>query len=184
MFSCYLPPERSNWGRDAQGFFVHILAQIHLFSDSDAIFVSRELIARIGSLSDTCRNFDFIADKEDLDKTSNQHGHDLCEFLIDSKFCVLNGRFDSLQDNFTSISQKGRATVNYICVPHDVFQFCNYFNILTVQTIIDSFNPHHLIGTRSKLPDHSFLVTEFETSYLGDLETKPLNVGNAPDLIT
>ena len=58
VFSCYLPPERSNWGRDAQGFFAHILAKTYHFSDSDAIFVSGDLNARIGSLSDTSGDFD------------------------------------------------------------------------------------------------------------------------------
>ena len=159
VFSCYLPPERSNWGRDAQGYFAHILAQVYLFSDSDAIFISGDRNAGIGSLSDTSGDFDLIPDRLGIEKTTNQHGHDLCEFLIDSKFCVLNGRFDSTQDNFTSISQKGRATVDYICVPHDVFQLCKYFKVLTVQSIVDDFKLHQLIGTRSKLPDHSFLVT-------------------------
>ena len=145
VFSCYLPPERSNWGRDAQGYFAHILAQVYLFSDSDAIFISGDLNARMGSLSDTSGDFDLIPDRLGIDKTTNQHGHDLCEFLIDSKFCVLNGRFDSTQDNFTSISQKGRATVDYICVPHYVFQLCKYFKVLTVHLLLTISNCTNLL---------------------------------------
>ena len=185
VFSCYLPPERSNRGRDAQGFFAHILSQIYLFSDCDAIFVSGDLNARLGSMSDTSGDFDLIPDRQSLDNTINQHGHDLCEFLTDSKFCVLNGRFDSSLDNFTSISQKGRATVDYICVPHDVFHLCKYFKVLTVESIVNEFNLHQLIGTRSKLPDHCFLVTEFEIGYLEPPVNNDIsNNGNATEQFT
>ena len=66
-------------------------------------------------------------------------------------------------------------------MPNDVFQLCKYFKVLTIQSIVDDFKLHQLIGTRSKLPDHSFLVTEFETGYLVELENEPLNNGNAPE---
>lgn len=134
-------------------------------SDSDAIFVSGDFNARLGSLSDTSGDFNSIPGRISIDISTNQHGREFCEFLIDSKFCVLNGRFNSAKDIFTSISQKGRATLDYICVPHDVFQTCKHFSVSTVQSLVDNYKLHHLLETRSKLPDHSFIVTEFETWY-------------------
>ena len=34
--------------------------------------------------------------------------------------CVLNGRITPEFDNFTSISTKGNAVVDYMWVPHDI----------------------------------------------------------------
>ena len=90
----------------------------------------------------------------------NQHGHTFIEFLNDSRFCVLNGRF--MTDNFTSISSKGSAVVDYLCIPQDTFTKCNTFQVLTAQEIIDRYNLHGLIGVRSRLPDHSVLLAEID----------------------
>ncbi|VDH98618.1 Hypothetical predicted protein [Mytilus galloprovincialis] len=82
------------------------------------------------------------------------------KFLNESKFCVLNGRFAD-GDNYTSISKKGKAVVDFICVPQDMFTDVKYFRVLTVQSIVDDFKLHDLIGSKSKLPDHSAIVSEF-----------------------
>ena len=39
------------------------------------------------------------------------------EFLNDAKLCCLNGRICNDNDNFTSVSRKGRSVVDYICIP-------------------------------------------------------------------
>ena len=83
------------------------------------------------------------------------------EFLNEEKVCVWNGRFNE-QDNYTSISGKGKAVVEYICVPHDIFSRCKYSNVVTVQEITDQFALHGLLGERSCLPAHSVLLAEFE----------------------
>jgi hypothetical protein len=76
-------------------------------------------------MSDIIGDFDSIPPRNVLDKSINQHGHDLLEFLNDAKFCVLNGRYHD--NNWTSISRRGRAVVDYICVPHDKFTKCISF---------------------------------------------------------
>lgn len=93
----------------------------------------------------------------------NQHGHELLEFLNDSKLCVLNGRITPETDSFTSISRKGKSIVDYICVPHDVLDKCCYFKVFTMQSIIDDHALHGLLGERSTPPDHSVLMTEFQS---------------------
>lgn len=98
-----------------------------------------------------------------LDRTINQHGHELIEFLNESKFCCLNGRFDQNLDNYTSISAREKAIVDYICVPQDVLNSCKNFKVITAQSLIDSHGLHYLIGGRSRVPDHSVLVFELET---------------------
>lgn len=79
---------------------------------------------------------------------------------------TLNERYT--QDDFTSISYKGKAVVDYQCVPHDNFINCKSFKVLTVQEIIDKHNLHGLIGERLRPPDHSALVTELQCYYCPD----------------
>ncbi len=57
-----------------------------------------------------------------------------------------------------SISPKGKSVVDYLCVPHDVFQQCNSFRVITIQSIIDDHSLHGLLGQRSRPPDHSVLI--------------------------
>ena len=63
VFSCYLPPENSVRGRDAQGFFAHLLAQIYTYSDCDSMCIGADFNSRIGRLSDILIDLDTIPGK-------------------------------------------------------------------------------------------------------------------------
>ena len=89
VLSCYLPPENSTRGRDAQSFFAHLLADIYSFCD-----IGGDFNARIGHLLDTIYDCDQIPSRKVLDSAVNQHDQDFVEFLNEAKVCVLNGRFN------------------------------------------------------------------------------------------
>ena len=108
IFSCYLPPEHSTRGRDAQSFFVHLLSLIYMYGDCDYMYIAGDFNSRIGTLSDVLDQCDVIP----LDKSVNQHGYDFIEFVNDAKLCCLNGRICIDIDNFTSVSRKGRSVVD------------------------------------------------------------------------
>lgn len=76
--------------------------------------------ARIGSLSDIISDIDSAPERQIIDQTTNQHGRDLIEFkfidFMEAKYCVLNCRFGISNNNFTSVSRKGRSVVDFICV--------------------------------------------------------------------
>lgn len=133
---CRIPSERSNRGRDAQTFFSHILSEIYINYESDAIFVMGDLKSRIGAMSDTSSDFDGIPPRKTFDKTINQRGQEFCEFLIDAKMCVLNGRFDCTSNGYTSVSGRGSAVVDYICVPHDIFPSCKNFAVTSSNSLV------------------------------------------------
>lgn len=159
VFSCYLPPENSTRGRDAHSLFAHLLTQVYAHCECDDMFIGADFNARIGSMSDNILDCDTIPSREILDNTKNQHGQDLIDFLNDAKCCVLNGRLG--HDNFTSISRKGKAIVDYLCVPHETLKKCSRFKVITVQELTAEHDLQGLLGERSRLPDHSALVTEF-----------------------
>ena len=107
VFTCYLPPEMSPWGRDASGFFSHLLSQIYLCSHTDAVYVSGDFNSRVGNLDDYLKEIDDVPLRVALDEYVNKHGESLIEFLRDSKMCLINGRICPLDDNYTSVSIKG-----------------------------------------------------------------------------
>ena len=161
LFSCYLPPEMSHWGRDASSFFAHLLSQIYLFSHLDAIYVCGDVNSRIGGLSDYLNEVDNIPLRHSIDDCVNRHGEAFLEFLLDSKMCVLNGRINPLDDNFTSISMKGRAVVDYIAVPFDCLGTCLEFKVLPSTQLISNCQCFDLISDRCRVPDHSLLFLKF-----------------------
>ena len=73
--------------------------------------------------------------RKPIDKSINQHGHEFIDFLNESNFCVLKGRFEN--DNFTSVSTKGKVVVHYICIPHDAFGNIKQFEVQTASSIVD-----------------------------------------------
>lgn len=50
VFATYLSPESSTWGRDASGFYAHLLGQIYMHSDYDAMMVCGNMNARLVNL--------------------------------------------------------------------------------------------------------------------------------------
>lgn len=57
-----------------------------------------------------------------------------------------------MEDNYTSVSTKGKAVVDYTLVPHDC-----------LTQLVDNADCVELIGEGSRLPDHSMLYLEFQT---------------------
>ena len=158
MFTCYLPPKISPWGRDADSFFSHLLTQIYLNYGMDSIVLFGDFNARVGKVNDYNCEFDEIRRRKVIDELCNKHGQSFIDFLNDSKFCVLNGRFGEQSTQYTSISTRGKAVVDYVCVPHDVQEQCLDFKLYNCNDMIDSFNLTEHIGTRSKPPDHSLPI--------------------------
>ena len=77
IFVCYLPPDNSPYGKDVDGFFQHLTAQLHLASDADLIFICGDMNARVGEQNDLLT--DQIEDicipkRKIIDFTTNKHG--------------------------------------------------------------------------------------------------------------
>lgn len=136
LFTCYLPPETSVWGKDASFFFNHVMSQIYLCSEVEAILVCGDFNSRIGAFDDYLKEVDAMPPRAFLDGSVNKHGESMIEFLKESKLCIVNGRICPLSDNFTSVSIKGEAVVDYILVPYDCLQICDSFEVLVSNQIV------------------------------------------------
>jgi exonuclease III len=161
IICAYLPPENSNWGRDAPSFFSHILQLMYMFSEADALFLCGDLNSRTGKLKDYNETIDDVPPRHCCDTVKNMHGDTFIEFLKDSKCCVLNGRLSPENDNFTCLSTKGKSVVDYIVVPHDVFNLCHDFDVQSCESIVQNLGIQDLIAERSRCPDHALLSVTF-----------------------
>ncbi len=159
-----LSPESSTWGRNADLYFGHLLALLYTVTDKvDSIYICGDVNSRIGDLKDYVEGDD-ISPCMVLDTSVNKQGHTFMEFLKDSKCCILNGRLNPENDNFISISVRGKAVVDYIVTSHVDMKTCIGFNVYTPSELIDRGGPEsfHLIGDHSRLPDHSVLCLRFQ----------------------
>ena len=76
--------------------------------------------------------------------------------------CMLNGRFDNDQDNFTSISKKGSAVADYCIVAHSNFSQFSTLRVTSTNYLINTI-PELCRLKSSGVPDHSLLSWTTET---------------------
>ena len=69
--------------------------------------------------------------------------------------CVLNGRLCPLNDNFTSISHRGKAVVDYMITPHHNFNHFSNFSVKTMSNLVRELNM--VDGGFTRVSDHSLL---------------------------
>ena len=84
----------------------------------------------MGDTNDVIVDIDAVDKRAVLDSTKNQHGQCLIDFLLESRLCIVNGRVNKENDNYTCISAKGKSVVDYIIVPHNDIKHCTSFCVL------------------------------------------------------
>ncbi len=156
IINSYLPPESTPWRRDAAGFMSYLLSQIYTISEFDAVFVIGDVNSRIGSKQDFMQNIDNISPRVVKDNTSNKHGEEFIDFLLESKMCILNCRMCPENDNVTCVKTLGRSVVDYICTFHDNLGNCKFFKVHLTRQLLDYLNVFERV-----IPDHSILELVF-----------------------
>ncbi len=151
---CYLPPEGSEHCHDDRAFYDYLKTVIYWHSDSDICVIGGDVNGMIGNKQDAVSEIDAVCKRHPLDLEKNKHGDALIEFLIDSKYCIVNGRV-------TAVSTKGKLVVDYLLTK---FENVNYFQTCRVHTIKELCD---LIGiaTKHKLPYHSVITAELSLTY-------------------
>ena len=152
---CYLPPENSSRHFDVNSFYDHLLADIYAYQNDGLIFVCGDFNGRCGSLEDFISGVDFLQERNVIDFKTNFYGELLIDFLVNTNMCMLNGRNFECND-YTSISVKGLAVVDYCLVSHDTLDRFSKFNVLRTSSIINNTGNLHNFASGS-VPDHSIL---------------------------
>ena len=159
----YLPPENSPWGRDAEFFYSNLLTLIYNL-ECDNFILCGDLNSRIGSLHDYVENVDDIPPRIVIDNHVNQHGRCLVDFLHKSKMCIINGRLNPTNNDYTSTSSRGTSVVDYIIVPQNTLSHFKNFNVKSCMSIVEDHNLFSLLNERSRIPDHAVLLVDLSTN--------------------
>ena len=169
VYNCYLPPVNSVYCFDNNDFFGHLTQQLYLHSECDIVIICGDFNARTGNLKDIISEIDNVAPRVNVDDVIQGHGEEFIEFVKDSRLCILNGRFNPLQNNYTFISDKGKSVVDYIITPHDCLHMFGKFEVWTMGYLAEKFDIVHLISANCKLSDHSMLYTKFKIGSENDM---------------
>ena len=160
IFSCYLPPDNSPYATNVNDFFAHLTCQSYLYSNADVFLICGDFNARVGNLKDTICCDTEIPDRKIIDMCHSNvygHGETFVDFLLENKLCILNGRVTPAFDNYTSISVRGKAVVDYFVTRHDCFNMFNKVQVETSTDLVDRLDLLELISNDCKPPDHSLV---------------------------
>ena len=156
---CVLSPTRGIFTRQSSaGILRHPPAQVYLHWDGSPTLICGEFNGRIGTKQDS--SDETIRPCVAIDAVPKNHGEHILQFLSDTRFCTVNGRFDIQRDNYTSISQKGSAVVDLIIVPGAQLNNISDFHVTTMTDALDLYGitPH----SRAKVLDHSLLTYKMD----------------------
>ena len=149
----YLPPVGSGRHHEPELFFTRLLVleKVHTYQNIGTMLLMGDWNARCGIGTDFIENVDDMYEREVIDETLNSSGQLLIDFLIDCNLCMINGRIG--RNNFTSVSTKGRAVVDYIVIPYEDLTIVKDFQ---VHLMTDMTNTIQQQGN-TRVPDHSIL---------------------------
>ncbi|MES9880570.1 MAG: endonuclease/exonuclease/phosphatase family protein, partial [Sedimenticola sp.] len=171
---CYLPPHGSSRQLDAHAFYDSLLSDIYIYRNSGTIMICGDFNSRVGDNDDFIVGVDDFSQRQVVDFNTNAYGDILIEFLINSNFCILNGR-QSSKDDFTSVSTKGKAVVDYCLVSQSDISSFNNFVVTRASDLISSCSCLESVAP-SSIPDHSALTWKVECGLFADRNEESQNV--------
>ena len=161
LCACYLPPQDSSRGNITLEYFTTLLSQVYKYADIGDIIIGGDFNSRIGIKQDYDKSLcEYkIKPRVSIDNVNN-NSENFLNFLNDACMCVLNGRIG--EDNYTSISKKGKAVVDYLITSYGNFENITNFTVNTITDIIKTYGLKHLIS--DVLPDHSVITCKIKYS--------------------
>ncbi len=110
-----------------------------------------------------------VPEKVTLDWNKNMYGDRMMDFLLIANCCVLNGRTGiCTNDDYTSVSIKGLAVVDYCLAPYDMLSYFSDFNVIRARQLLCDSGGIGFIDLLHILPDHSLLTWKLTLVLSGD----------------
>ena len=91
-----------------------------------------------------------------IDYKVSPYCHIFIDFLINANLCILNGR-NLKHNDFTSISPRGCAVVDYCLVPYEQLEHSSDFKVIRCSNLLEDAVGIQRLGN-STIPDHSILT--------------------------
>ena len=157
---CYLPPSDSTRNIDHGEFYDTLLYQSFSHCNDELFYICGDFSGRCGDLEDYIAGVDCIPDRDVIDYTINKEGERLCDCLIDSNCCIMNGR-NCLENNFTFVGTQGASVVDYCITPYELLSKYEAFRVCLTSDLLSKANLHNKINSATTVPDHSLLLWTF-----------------------
>ena len=122
----------------------------------DFVYLCGDFNSRVGELEDHIAGVDLLPPRHVVDSQVNSHGDLFCDFLVNGNLCILNGR-NYISNDFTSISSRGAAVVDYCLVPYEQLDKFQNFQVTRSSELVNRAGCTQLLESSSKIPDHSLL---------------------------
>lgn len=162
---CYLPPEGSSRHVDAQEFYENLLGQVFAYNNNGGFYICGDLNSRIGDHLDFMEGVDELPNREVVDFKCNSYGEHLCDFLLSSSCCILNGR-NSTKNDFTSFNSVGQSVVDYCFLPIEAKDNFTDFQVHRPHDLINAAGMPGVLESLRGLPDHGLLRWQMNWSIL------------------
>jgi hypothetical protein len=162
---CYLPPVESTRDVNVNEFYDTLLCQIHRYGGQSLLYTTGDFNGRIGDKHDYIPGVDDIPVRHVVDFVSNSHGNVLCNFLINTNCCVLNGR-NTVRNDYTYISTNGSSVVDYCILPYECVNKFSDFTVYTMSELMEELDMTSRVDPKA-VPDHSLLVWNIDICSAG-----------------
>jgi hypothetical protein len=153
---CYLAPHNSTRIVNANDFFDKLLTQVYTFQNDGLIFICADFNARMGDTEEFIAGIDSLPPRDVVDFQKNGYCEPFTDFMISTSTCMLNGR-NCLNNDFTSISSRGTAVVDYCVVPYEQLDMYPNFQVIRSRDLMTRALSARVLD-RIVIPDHSVLV--------------------------
>lgn len=160
---CYVPPVNTTRDVCVQSFLDTLISHIYMYQNDGPFYLCGDFNARLGDRLDYIAGVDEIPDRDVIDLGRNAYGESFADFLVNINCCVLNGR-NMRSNDFTSVSSRGLAVVDYCVVPYgslDMFTNSDCVrakDLFTASGMVGHVDPEH----GGVLSDHSVLTWSAE----------------------
>ena len=157
---CYLPPSGSTRNNDHAEFYDTLLYQSFSYCNDELFYICGDFNGCCGDLEDYVAGVDCIPERDVVDYTINKEEERLCDFLVDSNCCIMNGR-NCLENNFTYIGTQGASVVDYCLTPCEHISKYEAFKVCLTSDLLSEAKLHYKINSATTAPDHSLLLWAF-----------------------
>lgn len=166
---CYVPPANSTRQINVGEYFDTLMTKIHQYQNKGLVTLCGDFNIRIGNHDDFIPGVDDVIVRNVVDFKTNQYYDTFLDFLISTNFCVLNGKKYKHND-FTSVSTRGCAVVDYCLIPYEQLYRYTNFDVKRSTTMVTD-----VIGVetmnRISVPDHSVLLWMVKLEYIHEFNT-------------
>ena len=163
----YVRPSGSSRGGNHEELFNKLVADLYMYASEIPYIIAGDFNARIGTRDDLPMGHSFTIPERKCIDEKLKDSDSLIQFTKDSNSCIVNGRLNEDEDNWTFVSNRGNSVVDYMIVAVEDYSRVKKFRVIPTTRAMKESGV--LSSSSTKWPDHSLLQMEFEISAFNEV---------------